>query len=58
MNKSITIRYLPNGTTKEDIQEIRDSFKKTHSKDCKLILFVSGNTDIKDSLQNFLDARK
>lgn len=58
MSKSITIRYLPSSITKEEIQIIRDNFKKAHSEDCKLILFISGNEDIKSSLQNFLDARK
>ena len=58
MGKSITIKYLPNNTTKDEIKKLRTEFKQTHSPDCKLIIFVSGETNIKQSLQNFLDARK
>lgn len=58
MSKSITIKYLPNGTTKEDIKAIRSEFKKTHSNDCHLILYISGQEDMKASLQSFIRARK
>ena len=58
MSKSITIKYLPNGTTQDEIKAMRNEFKKTHSEDCKLILYISGQANIKDTLQNFLSARK
>ena len=58
MSKSITIKYLPNNTTKEEIQAIRNEFKVTHSKDCHLILCISGQEDMKASLQSFIRARK
>ena len=56
--KSTTIKYLPKGTTKEEIQAIRNEFNATHSKDCRLILFVSGHDSMKESLQSFVRARK
>lgn len=56
--KSITIKYLPNNTTQEEIQAIRNEFNATHSKDCRLILFVSGHDNMKESLQSFVRARK
>ena len=58
MSKSITIKYLPNGTTKEKIRSIRNEFKESHSKDCRLILYISGQESIKTSLQSFVNARK
>ena len=58
MSKSITIKYLPNNTTKEDIKVIRSEFKNTHSDDCHLILYISGQEDMKASLQSFVRARK
>lgn len=58
MSKSITIKYLPNGTTNEEIKSIRDEFKATHSEDCKLILYISGQDNMKASLQSFIRARK
>ena len=58
MRKSITIKYLPNDTTQDEIKAIRNEFKNTHSDDCKLILYVSGQANIKDTLQCFLSARK
>ena len=36
----------------------RNEFKVTHSKDCHLILYISGQEDMKTSLQSFIRARK
>ena len=58
MSKSITIKYLPNGTTKEEIKSIRSEFKETHSEDCHLILYISGQEYMKASLQSFIRSRK
>lgn len=55
MKTGTIIKYLPAGTTEEEIQKIRKDFIST---DCKLILMISGKENITESLCEFIKARK
>lgn len=48
MNKDVLIKYLPYGTTQEELKQIRSEFK---DKDTTLILIISGNNKLLDNLQ-------
>ena len=51
MNKDIVIKYLPNTTTDEELQQIRRDFK---NKGVAVILIVSGKENLLDNLQSML----
>ena len=48
MNKDVIIRYLPYGTTQEELKQIRHEFKDENT---TLILIVSGQEKLLDNLQ-------
>jgi hypothetical protein len=52
MQKDVVIRYLPYGTTREDLSKIRHKFK---NEDSVLILIVSGQEKLLDNLQSFIN---
>lgn len=51
----IIIKYLPKGTSKEEIKTIRKMCKASGD---KLILMISGDQDIKENLCEFIKSRK
>ena len=51
----IIIKYLPKGTSKEEIKTIRKMCKTSGD---KLILMISGYQDIKENLCEFIKSRK
>lgn len=55
MKTGAIIKYLPEGTTKEEIDKIRKDFAY---KDHKLILIISGREKILDNLCDFIKSRK
>ena len=48
MNKDVLIKYLPYGTTQEELKQIRLGFK---DKNTTLILIISGQDKLLDNLQ-------
>ena len=50
--KDIIIRYLPYGTTKEELKQIRHEFKDENT---TLILIVSGREKLLDNLQSLVN---
>lgn len=49
---------IPNFYTESDLKAIRECFNKgSHSKNYRLNIIVSGNTDIKITITNFVRAR-
>ena len=50
--KDIMIRYLPHGTTKEELKQIRHEFK---DENVTLILIVSGQGKLLDNLQSLVN---
>lgn len=55
MKTGAIIKYLPKGTTKEEINKIRKNFT---NKDRKLILIISGQENVLDNLCDFIKSRK
>jgi hypothetical protein len=49
------IKYLPQGTTKEEIDKLRKEFNYP---DHKLILIISGKENILENLCDFIKSRK
>jgi hypothetical protein len=49
------IKYLPTGTSQEEINKLRKEFNYP---DHKLILIVSGKENILDNLSDFIKSRK
>ena len=55
MTKGYITISVPVGTTREEILEIREQFKKDPlSKEYKLNILISGNSDMKSILTNFI----
>lgn len=55
MTKGYITISVPVGTTREEILEIREQFKKNSlSKEYKLNILISGNSDMKSILTNFI----
>lgn len=55
MTKGYITISVPVGTTREEILEIREQFKKDPlSKEYKLNILISGNLDMKSILTNFI----
>ncbi len=52
MNKDVVIKYLPYGTTQEELKQIRLEFK---DKNATLILIVSGQDKLLDNLQSLVN---
>ena len=52
MNKDVLIKYLPYGTTKEELKQIRNEFKDENT---TLILIVSGQDKLLDNLQSLVN---
>ena len=52
MNKDVLIKYLPYGTTQEELKQIRHEFK---DKNTTLILIVSGQDKLLDNLQSLVN---
>lgn len=52
MQKDVIIKYLPNTTTKEEIQNIRLEF---NNKEQTLILMISGNDNLLNCLQSLIN---
>lgn len=50
--KDIMIRYLPHGTTKEELKQIRHEFK---DENVTLILIISGQDKLLDNLQSLVN---
>lgn len=49
---------IPNFYTESDLKAIRECFKQdVYSKDYKLNIIISGDTDMKITLTNFVKAR-
>jgi hypothetical protein len=51
MHKGIISLFVDKNTTKEEIKKIRDEFK---SDEYVLNIVISGNSDFKNDLKNFL----
>lgn len=55
MTKGYITISVPVGTTREEILEIREQFKKDSlSEEYKLNILISGNSDMKSILTNFI----
>jgi len=52
MDKDVIIKYLPYGTTQDELKQIRNEFK---DKDITLILIVSGQDKLLDNLQSLVN---
>ena len=52
VNKDVVIKYLPYGTTQEELKQIRLEFKE---KNTTLILIVSGQDKLLDNLQSLVN---
>lgn len=50
--KDVLIKYLPYGTTREELKQIRHEFK---DEDVMLILIVSGQEKLLDNLQSLVN---
>lgn len=50
--KDVVIRYLPYGTTQEELKQIRNEFK---DEDATLILIVSGQEKLLNNLQSLVN---
>jgi hypothetical protein len=58
MSKGTITISVPNGTTHEEIKQIRNEYKQSeHYKDYKLNIIISGEDDIKKALSRFLAER-
>jgi len=55
MKTGAIIKYLPNGTTQEEIKKIRKEFVST---DYKLIIMISGKENLTENLCEFIKSRK
>ena len=55
MDKRIVTIYVNNNTTQNEITDIRNEFKKSeYYKKYRLNIIVSGNSDMKKTLEKFL----
>ena len=54
MKTGAIIKYLPKGTTKEEIDNIRKNFTDDNR---KLILIISGHENVLDNLCDFIKSR-
>lgn len=52
MDKDVLIKYLPYGTTQEELKQIRHEFK---DKNTTLILIVSGQEKLLDNLHSLMN---
>jgi Glu-tRNA(Gln) amidotransferase subunit E-like FAD-binding protein len=52
MKKDVLIKYLPYGTTQEEIKKIRHEFK---DEDTTLILMISGKEKLLDCLETLIN---
>ena len=52
MKKDIMIKYLPYGTSQEELKQIRNEFK---DKNTTLILIVSGQGKLLDNIQSLVN---
>lgn len=52
MKKDVLIKYLPYGTTQEEIKQIRHEFK---DENITLILMISGKGKLLDCLQSLIN---
>jgi hypothetical protein len=52
MNKDVLIKYLPYGTTQDELKQIRLEFKDENT---ILILIVSGQDKLLDNLQSLVN---
>jgi hypothetical protein len=52
MDNDILIKYLPYGTTKEELKQIRHEFKDENT---TLILIISGQDKLLDNLQSLVN---
>jgi Glu-tRNA(Gln) amidotransferase subunit E-like FAD-binding protein len=52
MDKDVLIKYLPYGTTQEELKEIRNEFKDENT---TLILIVSGKDKLLNNLQSLVN---
>lgn len=50
--KDVLIKYLPYGTTQEELKQIRHEFK---GEDVTLILIVSGQENLLDNLESLVN---
>lgn len=50
--KDVIIKYLPHGTTKEELKQIRHEFKDENT---TLILIISGQEKLLDNLQSLVN---
>lgn len=50
--KDVLIKYLPYGTTQEELKQIRNEFK---DEDVMLILIVSGKEKLLDNLESLVN---
>ena len=55
MKTDVIIKYLPNTTTKEEIEKIRSEFK---DKNATLILMISGKEKLLNNLQSLVNIDK
>ena len=55
MEKRIITIYVDNNTTQNEITDIRNEFKKSeYYKNYRLNIIISGNSDMKKTLEKFL----
>jgi hypothetical protein len=52
MSKDVLIKYLPYGTTQEELKQIRHEFKDANA---TLILIISGQEKLLDNLQSLVN---
>ncbi len=56
MSKDVLIRYLPYGTTQEELKQIRNEFNNEFKDEhTTLILIVSGKNKLLDNLQSLVN---
>ena len=56
MQKDVVIKYLPNTTTQEEINTIRNEFSKDpDNKNTTLILMISGKNKLLHCLQSLIN---
>ena len=55
MQKDVVIKYLPNTTTQEEINNIRNEFNQdANNKETTLILMISGKDKLLNCLQSLI----
>ena len=56
MQKDVVIKYIPNTTTQEEINRIRNEFKNdVRNHDKTLILMISGKSNLLQCLQSLIN---